>query len=358
MIESQPHHIDGSTVAVIVTYGQRAALLRQTIENVTRCAELIHIIIVDNGSLQELDLDKVEFEGAITVVRNQYNLGSAGGFGRGIAAALLIKDAEFLVILDDDNLVEPNFLTKLVKCYRALRSGSDVALCALREDRPQYQLLLENGSAALPRPNAFLGFHIGDTLRRIVNRKAKKPTGKVENVRLRAIETGPYGGLFMTVEAAKVTGIPRADFILYGDDHEYTQRLGANNIDLYLTDLVKVTDGERSWNMSGSKESPWLASQGGGWRQYYAARNHVYLECAARPKAAIYQVNRFLFTLRLTLSCFFINRSFLRTRTLLTPFMKGVRDGIRGELGYRAQFPIPGAPPSDGLCIQNVDGLR
>lgn len=337
--------VDGPTVAVIVTYGRRAALLRKTLECVTRCPELFHIIIVDNGSLQAVDVSDIEFSGTVSVLRSEHNLGSAGGFGMGIAAALQLEGTEFLTILDDDNLVEPTFLTRLVHAYRSLKGISEIALCALREDRPQYQYLLKHGSAAEPRANAFLGFHVCDVPRRFANRLRRSRKNTSDEVRVRAIRAGPYGGLFMTIATAKLIGTPRDDFVLYGDDHEYTQRLTGHDISLYLTDLVRVRDAEQSWNISKVPTSPWFAGNESGWRQYYAARNHVFLERSAHPREWIYRFNRVIFTARLALQCLAQCRSPREVRKNLRPFTKGVSDGFNGELGYCLEFPIPGARP-------------
>jgi GT2 family glycosyltransferase len=72
------------------------------------------IIIVDNGS--ENDFEKLQniYSNEIILIRSDVNLGFAGGNNLGIKYALK-KNADFVLLLNNDTIVEPDFLDVLVK---------------------------------------------------------------------------------------------------------------------------------------------------------------------------------------------------------------------------------------------------
>ncbi|MBK7630774.1 MAG: glycosyltransferase family 2 protein [Ignavibacteriales bacterium] len=74
------------------------------------------ILLVDNGS------DKNEYEKVIslkskaTLIRSEKNLGFSGGNNLGIKYALDCG-ADYLLLLNNDTIVEPNFLNPLLKVF-------------------------------------------------------------------------------------------------------------------------------------------------------------------------------------------------------------------------------------------------
>jgi GT2 family glycosyltransferase len=72
------------------------------------------IIIVDNES--ENDFEKLEniYSNEIILIRSDVNLGFAGGNNLGIKYALK-NDADFVLLLNNDTTVEPDFLDGLIK---------------------------------------------------------------------------------------------------------------------------------------------------------------------------------------------------------------------------------------------------
>src|SRR5690554_1149947 len=74
--------------AVTVTYGSRFDLCRRTVQYALRSG-IAHVILVDNGS-SDGDRLKTEFEKErrVSLVQTGANLGSAGGFAKGIEASI------------------------------------------------------------------------------------------------------------------------------------------------------------------------------------------------------------------------------------------------------------------------------
>ena len=143
---------------------------------------------------------------------------------------------------------------------------------------------------------------------------------------MRKVRAAPYGGLFLTLAAARLIGPPRADFVLYGDDHEYTRRLGDSGVALYLTDFARIHDVDRSWNLGASKGSRWIDADAPPWRIYYAARNHVYLERTEKgARRLVHRVNGAALTARLLIEALLRYRSLPKAYAALAPFRRGGR---------------------------------
>jgi hypothetical protein len=70
------------------------------------------IVLVDNGSVNDVERLKQLFP-AVTYIENGQNLGFVGGNNVGIRYALK-TDAKYIMLLNNDTIVEPDFLTKLV----------------------------------------------------------------------------------------------------------------------------------------------------------------------------------------------------------------------------------------------------
>jgi GT2 family glycosyltransferase len=73
------------------------------------------ILVIDNNSAEPLDL-RSDPEGKIRieVIKNKENLGFSGGNNVGIKYALK-NNADYVLILNNDTFVDPNFLTELLK---------------------------------------------------------------------------------------------------------------------------------------------------------------------------------------------------------------------------------------------------
>jgi GT2 family glycosyltransferase len=73
------------------------------------------ILVIDNNSAEPLDL-KSDWEGKmrIEVIKNKENLGFSGGNNIGIKYALK-NNADYVLILNNDTYVDPDFLTELLR---------------------------------------------------------------------------------------------------------------------------------------------------------------------------------------------------------------------------------------------------
>lgn len=104
-------------LALIVTYGKRADILRRSAVAAFE-AGIDELLVVDNAASFDVSetlrdaLSETCYE-RTTVLALQHNLGSAGGFAAGLRWAEVHSDCEFIVLLDDDNLLPLH----AVECY-------------------------------------------------------------------------------------------------------------------------------------------------------------------------------------------------------------------------------------------------
>lgn len=75
-------------------------------------------LIIDNGSQKKLQLSEKYSDRRFEVIRSETNLGFSGGNNLGIQYAIEQFNSDFLLLLNNDTIVEPNFLKLLYKTYK------------------------------------------------------------------------------------------------------------------------------------------------------------------------------------------------------------------------------------------------
>src|SRR5579871_6088371 len=132
-----------SVTAVIVTYGNRRALLEATVDAVI-AQGVERIIIVNNGAPWDI---AAHFQpDTVEVVTFAVNTGSAPGFSAGITRAL-DAGAEMIWLLDDDLRPEVGCLSELLDSYTQLsRSCSQNRLAVLAAREQMIQALSTAGN--------------------------------------------------------------------------------------------------------------------------------------------------------------------------------------------------------------------
>lgn len=107
------------TVAIIILNWKQPQLTVDTIESVLKIKNnnfKYQIILVDNGSPdQSLEIFKAKYQKnkSVKILETKSNLGYAGGNNFGIKYALKNK-FDYLMLLNNDVLVDPNFLQNLI----------------------------------------------------------------------------------------------------------------------------------------------------------------------------------------------------------------------------------------------------
>jgi len=104
-----------SVVIVALTCNQKKVTL-DFLESFTACAyPNKQVIIVDNGSEDGVREEVNSRYPEVTVLRNETNLGASGGRNTGIEYALRNLDFTYILFMDNDIVVRPDFLTRVVE---------------------------------------------------------------------------------------------------------------------------------------------------------------------------------------------------------------------------------------------------
>jgi GT2 family glycosyltransferase len=136
-------------VSVIVLNWRNAADTEVCLESLHRVTRpILNVIVVDNasgdGSAERLEAwvasrrSQGDFWRRLMIVRSPVNLGYAGGNNLGIRAALE-QGAEYVIVLNNDTQVDPEFAFHLVKVAQEVRHTAVVgAVIATLPDRKTY----------------------------------------------------------------------------------------------------------------------------------------------------------------------------------------------------------------------------
>ncbi|MBU1233484.1 MAG: glycosyltransferase family 2 protein [Proteobacteria bacterium] len=109
---------------VILTCNQKQVTL-DCLQSFAACQyEKKQIILVDNGSEDGVQAEVNRLFPHVTVLRNEKNLGAAGGRNTGIEYALQQLDFTYIMFMDNDIVVMPDFLSNLVNGLRSCEDAS------------------------------------------------------------------------------------------------------------------------------------------------------------------------------------------------------------------------------------------
>ncbi|MEP9318950.1 glycosyltransferase [Pseudomonas sp. LABIM340] len=332
--------MNGSTVLVTLTYGDRLDYLQELLARAFREKEITRAIVVSNASVAELDQLFMLWPNRVQVIELDSNTGSANGYAVGIEAALK-TGCDFIWLMDDDNAPTPGSFPllkqRLIDC--ALRHGADNT--AVLGFRPTHQADVASGVPTrfiAPPRSSYFGFHVRQLPYKLWRRT---PWGKPKPRPAQPLLELPfayYGGLLGHADLFRRIGLPRRDLVLYADDTEYTFRIGALGGHLYLVPEAGLDDLENSWNIkartSNIYETYLLGSS--DLRAYYAARNQAWFDKNLWVTSPLmYRFNRWVF---IRLLHFFARRHQRESRLAL--LLQAIRDGEAGSLGMNRSYPL------------------
>ena len=330
------------TCAVIVTYGDRHALLSQVIFAVINSG-VNEIIIVDNNSSENSqELFNSINNKNIIIVHFENNTGSANGFLAGIREAKNKTDCEFIWLLDDDNKPRYDALNILKKFWSELKHPNKeerVSLISFRKDRQLYLKAIEenNPRIVLGKDNIFRSFHIYNIFQGIYDKvfnNKKKIKNNIKNDYME-MHVGPYGGMFFNRKLIETIGYPNKKYYLYVDDHEYTYRIIKNGGKIYLVLKSIVEDIDQSWSVvsSGFAFSR-IAKDTNYVKLYYSIRNRLYFE-----KTELVN-NWIVYLLNLSIYSFFVLCVALINGNLknIKVYFTAISHGLLGKMGKNNNY--------------------
>ena len=331
----------GGVVCVTVTYGDRRKLLRTVIDALP-AQGVSKVVVVDNGAAWPVRAQLAEAYGDyVDVVEMGRNAGSAPGYAAGLQRALE-SGAEFLFLLDDDNIPAPRSLSTLLAAHADALSTTPRDRLAVLGFRPTLQSDVHIHvpiKRINPRPSSFIGFHIFDIPYKIWRRTSwGRPRLQRGYPKRIDMSIGPYGGLLFHRDVIHETGLPNTEFVLYGDDIEWTYRLHQRGGRLVLVTDALIDDLESSWSLKqdfGSSFQGFLTGTG-DFRAYYSMRNATYFffHCHEHREAML-RVNFHVYVWVLRLLAI-ASGSMNRFRLL----QRAMHEGRLGRLGMTEDFQL------------------
>ncbi|WP_022878660.1 glycosyltransferase [Microbacterium sp. B19] len=324
-----------------VTYGSRHESCLAVVDRMLD-AGVDAVLVIDNGSAPAsataLDAAAAASAGRIVVRRMPRNEGSAPAFAAAISGARA-AGTEYVWLLDDDNLPEPGALDRLLSADRAIRdAGIDLtAVAPLRvpdaEPATIAEVVATEGARESPDEGiSFAGVEAGLFARRLLERVG------LRRPRPRAVGTdlpyAPYGGLLVRAEVLRALGSPRADFVLYGDDLEYTSRIVARGGRLvHVRDAVVVDPRGERWMPPGFEVRAMFLSTNPA-LLYYFLRNRIHRELGTGRRWSTPRLAHAALFLLLCVACAVATRRWRPMRVI----HRAVADAVAGRLGRRVEI--------------------
>ncbi len=317
-----------------VTYGNRWLFLQQVLQRVLSFAEVVQVVVVNNASdYSVLKEASALGDDQLQVIDNEENKGSAGGYKQGIEFVHRFVAADFVWLLDDDNLPDENALKILLENWDKTPGGNDEkALFCLRADRKPHLRIAqgENPFRYYLVPDNFLGFSV---MRVFYNRFLKLKdhfAGEKPFKNQVKIPYVPYGGLLLHQEMIAKIGYPNEAFFLYVDDSEYSYRITQKGGNIWLVPESKIVDIDQSQGINYHKKI-FASALLDGWnfRIYYHVRNRLFFYSPITIK------NRWLFDLNkwLFLSGLKVISILSKKQNEYKKLLVAVEDGLTGDLG-------------------------
>lgn len=285
---------------VMVTYGNRFKNMALVISAVLVDPRVIRIILVDNNSDPEssrrIQRLGAAGSGKIRVMRNEVNLGSAGGFKQGILAAVNDESCTHVWLLDDDNMPLTNCLSELISGWNKLLSKYDeerLCLASFRHSREIYRRIALRGQNArsilIGEENSFRGYHIKNIFQYLWGKLTIAPR---ESKSMAASDSGellinlaPWGGMFFSRALVEFVGPPNESLYLCMDDWEFSNRLISRGGKIILIAGAGIQD----------LDEDSIEPRSGMTKYYYGTRNHIWFSKQfLKTNSAIYFLSRCL----------------------------------------------------------------
>jgi GT2 family glycosyltransferase len=317
-----------------LTYANRWQFLEQVLNRVLAFDQVTQIVVVNNASLYNVTEYTAGInDGRITVLNNDENIGSAGGYKQAIDYAHKNTDADFIWLLDDDNVPEENTLPGLLRMWDEIPGENNKkALFCLRPDRAVHVRIAKGEDPYryyLVKDN-FMGFNVFRILRNQYYKLRDKRRDDRAFKKYAQMPYVPYGGLLFHKTMVDVIGLPNEAFFVYVDDSEYTYRITQNGGAIWLVPSCKIVDVDQSQGI-GYKSKPFHSHLLDQWsfRTYYAVRNRMYFYSrVAVRNNLMFKINKALY-----LAYLFIVSLLSSKAQQYKMLLSAVNDGINGKLG-------------------------
>ncbi|AKP65328.1 glycosyltransferase family 2 protein [Levilactobacillus koreensis] len=284
--------MEGSVCAVVVTYN-RVALLQKCLHAIlTQSVAVAHVLVVDNHSTDETPRVISEMTDKRVIYRRlDANYGGAGGFKRGIAAAISDTPDHFFWIMDDDTVPTQTALAALLKAREQVPNfGFLTANVRWKDDSPMNVPPIAGDWAEATRKDVI------------------------------KVHEASFVSLFVSRSRVNEVGLPFADFYIWHDDTEFTLRLAEAGNGYYVPQAIVIHE-------SRSNQAPLIYRDAADRipRYYYLYRNEMYI--CRKHKGRLTLVRTFVRDLYVSLKVLLVapDHRLQRSVTVLRGTFSGLR---------------------------------
>ena len=199
---------DARRIAAVVVTFNRLGLLQRLVARLREVPGVDEILVVDNASTDGTgewlrSTAKTTAGGAPVLGRTlTENLGGAGGFHDGLAWAM-DRGADLAWLMDDDGLPDVDCLATLLARREELDFWGPVVVDEAAPGRLVFPIRLPGGTRVV---------------RAMEDVAAAASDGMIRDVVI------PFNGVLVTRGLVDRIGLPREEFFIWGDDHEYRLR--------------------------------------------------------------------------------------------------------------------------------------
>jgi rhamnopyranosyl-N-acetylglucosaminyl-diphospho-decaprenol beta-1,3/1,4-galactofuranosyltransferase len=209
--------VEQRVVAVVVTFN-RLALLQRLAARLSEIDEVAEVLVVDNASTDGTAAWLKSYDDPRVLARTlSENGGGAGGFHTGLEWAME-RGADLAWLMDDDGLPDPDCLALLL-AEPDLDFWGPVVVDEADPERLVFPIRLPGSTT--------VAHDVADVVR-------AAPGGRLDDIVI------PFNGVLVTRELVARIGLPRAEFFIWGDDHEYRLRAEARHARIATVPAARV----------------------------------------------------------------------------------------------------------------------
>lgn len=250
---------------VVITYN-RLGLLKECIAAIRAQTRPSDEILVINNSSTDGTCEWLATWQDLRVV-TQPNRGGAWGFHEGLRQAYHLN-SDWIWLMDDDSIPEPDALQKLVDAITITQSADDefgfFGSRVLFTDRTPHlmnkQVLLQDFAGK--KDKAFYAQH-----------------------QIVPVEFNSFVSLLVSRKAVQLAGLPIKEFFIWGDDYEYTRRIRRHGLSgALITNSIVIHKTPVNYASDIFTDGP-----GNLWKYRYGLRNDLYIRRVYKGEASYWR---------------------------------------------------------------------
>ncbi len=213
------------------------------------------VVVIENGSTDGTNEYVSEYFPDASVLRLEENQGYSGGFNFGLEYAVNVRNADYVLVTNDDVQVDNNLINELVKVAETNQNIGFVTGKVYYYDYQGSKNILQTVGKKEDKVK-LVGGHIGSN---------EEDVGQYDEVAEREFSDDVF--MLVRKEVVEKTGGYDTNFFLQGEQADWQLRAKAESFKIYYTPYAKLW--HKVGGSTGGAESPL--------RHFYNSRNKILL---------------------------------------------------------------------------------